>query len=346
MKTHLLSVCICSLSLLIALSTVSAETPAGTVFTYQGQLEKDGVLVTDECEFTFSLWDDPVAVGPANQVGPTLTFDGVNDNPPPVEVTDGLFTAKLDFGVVAFSGDAHWLDLGVKCPGDKVLTRLNPRQPITGTPYALQTRGTFVDEMGNLGVGTATPAAKLDVAGDIKVSNSAANCDGTREGSLRYNSTAKDMEYCNGNTWNEIGGGGVPPGTIIFFDPTPCSSCSCPEEWTEVTAARGRYLVGVPGGGTIAGVQGTPLTDLEARSHGHTVDVWASDLSGTILAYENPPGQEHTVITTLGPESSNKWMSWHGTLTYASHNMKGKRETTTSVDDTSPYLQLLVCKKD
>ena len=36
----------------------------------------------------FTLWNDAALSAPANQVGPTLTFDGAAGNPPAVSVLD------------------------------------------------------------------------------------------------------------------------------------------------------------------------------------------------------------------------------------------------------------------
>jgi len=58
---------------------------------------------------------------------------------------------------------------------------------------------------GNVGVGTVAPDAKLHVAGDIKIGNSSATCNATTEGSQRYNSTSKVMEFCNGTAWTAPG---------------------------------------------------------------------------------------------------------------------------------------------
>ncbi len=143
-----------------ATGLVSAGDPLGTGFTYQGELRQDGSGVSDACDCAFSLWDDPSA---GTQVGPTLTFDGQGGNPPPIDVANGLFTVELDFGGTAFNGQARWLDIAVACPSGGVLQPLSPRQAITATPYALQTRGIFVNDLNNVGIGTTTPDQTLHV---------------------------------------------------------------------------------------------------------------------------------------------------------------------------------------
>ncbi|MFP5520538.1 MAG: hypothetical protein ACLGGX_11585 [Bdellovibrionia bacterium] len=59
---------------------------------------------------------------------------------------------------------------------------------------------------GNVGIGSANPAAKLDVAGEIKLGNTNSTCDVSTEGQMRYNSTLKVMEFCNATAWTVIGG--------------------------------------------------------------------------------------------------------------------------------------------
>jgi len=119
-------------------SGIVTQAVLGTAFTYQGQIKKAGVLVNGACEFQFSLWD---AASAGNQVGTTQALAGVN-------VTNGLFNVPLDFGTGAFIGDARWLELAVKCPGDAAFTTLTPRQAITPVPYALALPGFYTEPVG------------------------------------------------------------------------------------------------------------------------------------------------------------------------------------------------------
>ncbi|UCC29651.1 MAG: hypothetical protein JSU86_15780 [Phycisphaerales bacterium] len=128
--------------------------PIGTAFTYQGQLKEGGVPANGQYDFVFRLFD--AASGPA-QVGSDVP---INNWP----VSNGLFTVELDFGVDAFSGQARWLEIAVGPPGGS-LTTLAPRHKVTATPYSIQTRGIFVDENLNVGIGTDAPEGVLDVRG-------------------------------------------------------------------------------------------------------------------------------------------------------------------------------------
>lgn len=88
--------------------------PLGTAFTYQGRLKKDAQVLTETCEFEFTLWDDSATTTcplGGNQIGPTLFFDGqaMPNHFPSVSISGGLFTVQLDFGVSAFEGSARWL---------------------------------------------------------------------------------------------------------------------------------------------------------------------------------------------------------------------------------------------
>jgi hypothetical protein len=104
----------------------SAGLAVGTAFTYQGRLKQFDVPPTGLCDFTFCLYDDPVA----GNLFSCIQNDGVN-------VADGLFTTTLDYGPDPFTGAPQWLEISVRFEGDADWTLLSPRQEITSAPYAI-----------------------------------------------------------------------------------------------------------------------------------------------------------------------------------------------------------------
>lgn len=57
---------------------------------------------------------------------------------------------------------------------------------------------------GNVGVGSAAPATKLEVAGEVKVSETGLSCSAATKGSIRYNNTTSTLEYCNSSSWVSV----------------------------------------------------------------------------------------------------------------------------------------------
>ncbi|MFU8827006.1 MAG: tail fiber domain-containing protein [Brevefilum sp.] len=111
---------------------VAAQTgersPVGWGFTYQGLLKSNDDPYTGLCDLRFSLFD---ALSGGTQVGSTLTLTNI-------AVNQGYFTVLLDFGPEAFTGEARWLKIEVRCPaGSGEYTELTPRQALTATPFAL-----------------------------------------------------------------------------------------------------------------------------------------------------------------------------------------------------------------
>jgi len=157
MKSHIIfSVILPVLCLIFFPFEDAVAAPMGTAFTYQGRLMDANEPADGLYDFQFRLYDDPNA---GSQHGNTID---IND----LDVIDGYFTVELDFGSDVFNGDARWLQISAM-PGDSMgrMTILSPRQEVTPTTYALQTRGIFVDSSGNVGVNTTDPKNRLHVSG-------------------------------------------------------------------------------------------------------------------------------------------------------------------------------------
>jgi len=131
------------------LSTVFAQ---GTAFTYNGRLNYNGAKVNGPHEMSFTLYDSELGV----------TVVGVLPPISPVEVVNGLFTVRLDFGADVFTGPPRWLEVAVRPVGDGNFRTLTPRQEVTSSPYAIraQTAGTAA----SVANGTVT-AAQLNTGG-------------------------------------------------------------------------------------------------------------------------------------------------------------------------------------
>lgn len=126
MKTKLALV-ILTLAWLSTLNPHLSAAPLGTALTYQGKLTDGSPPANGNYDLRFVLYD---ADAGGNQVGSILTNAAVL-------VSDGLFTVPLDFGGGVFTGDARWLEIGVRTNGGGNFTTLSPRQPFTPAPYAL-----------------------------------------------------------------------------------------------------------------------------------------------------------------------------------------------------------------
>ncbi|MBN8644946.1 MAG: hypothetical protein J0L61_06845, partial [Planctomycetes bacterium] len=87
-------------------TTAEARPPAGSSFTYQGEVKNASVPLNASADFEFRLFD---AVSGGSQVGPTLNASSVN-------VVNGRFAVQLDFGFSAFTGDARWIEISVRSP--------------------------------------------------------------------------------------------------------------------------------------------------------------------------------------------------------------------------------------
>src|SRR5207253_11356912 len=84
-----------------------------------------------------------------------------------VAVSAGIFTVTLDFGANVFGGANRFLEIGVRPAGSvNAYTVLAPRQPITSTPYAIQTlKAASADALSSVCVACVQDAQINAVAG-------------------------------------------------------------------------------------------------------------------------------------------------------------------------------------
>jgi hypothetical protein len=189
---------------------------------------------------------------------------------------------------------------------------------VTGN-ISLGTNVLFVDNTsGRVGIGTLNPTHELHVVGDANITG-----------------TVKANNLTVGNVTDAY----VPAGAVMFF-----SLGSCPSGWSEFTSVRGRYIVGLPSGGTLAGTVGTALSDQENRAvgkHNHSII---------------DPAHEHTLPTrSIGDGSLASSMPQGSSESSGSiaNDPINSATTDVTINDTgsvagtnAPYIQLLSCQKD
>ena len=162
------------LVIFILCSISSADVPG--MINYQGKLTTSGgALVNDTVEMTFSIYPDT-----------TGSLADWTETQAQVEVKDGIFNVLLGSVVSipasVFGGSIKYL--GVKVGTDPEMT---PLKPMVSVPYAYRAGtadgggggGGWVDDgtvvrletsTDYVGIGTTTPAEKLDVSGNMKAS--------------------------------------------------------------------------------------------------------------------------------------------------------------------------------
>ncbi|MCA9294494.1 MAG: tail fiber domain-containing protein [Phycisphaerales bacterium] len=113
-----------AITTVLAAATTSLGGTSDTAFTYQGFLRNGGVPDILTRTMRFGLWD-------AEAGGTELA--SITHNSVPVD--NGVFHVELDFGATLLDGSPRWIEIMV----DGIT--VSPRQPLTGAPMAIQTRG-------------------------------------------------------------------------------------------------------------------------------------------------------------------------------------------------------------
>jgi hypothetical protein len=111
-------------SLSVQHSSLRAQTSA---FTYQGRLSDGGGAASGIYDLRFTIYDE--------MTGGNVAADPITRAA--TSVSNGLFTATLDFGSGVFDGTSRWLEVSVRTNGGGAFTRLSPRQAMSSTPHAI-----------------------------------------------------------------------------------------------------------------------------------------------------------------------------------------------------------------
>ena len=123
----------------LASPATAGDPPLSTGFSYQGLLTNQGQPVEGPVFFRFTLWDSENGGG---QLAP--------DQQGEITLDKGLLNTTLDFGVDPFNSERSWLQIEFDAPNDGQNFITLPRQQIAATPYALQTRGIYLDGEGEM----------------------------------------------------------------------------------------------------------------------------------------------------------------------------------------------------
>jgi len=112
-----------------------------------------------------------------------------------------------------------------------------------------------------------------------------------------------------------------PSGMISYF------ANSCPTGWSEFTQARGRYVVGLPSGGTGTATVGTALSDEENRAVGQHKHIVAQQTGNNSMSHNTT---SHVAAISSGGSTNNNNINVTGNV----------------ADTNAPYVQLICCEKD
>lgn len=121
-----------ALGLLAVIALAAGARAQADHYSYQGRLTQGGLAATGQYDLRFRVYTDAG--------GDILLVTSYADDHP---VTNGVFTAEVPIAPV-YSGASRWIEVSVR-PGsvsnsdrsEASYTKLNPRQEIAPTPYAL-----------------------------------------------------------------------------------------------------------------------------------------------------------------------------------------------------------------
>jgi hypothetical protein len=279
----------------------------GTAFTYQGRLTDDqGTPLTGQYDFRFKLYDG--SGGGAAQVGSTVAVEDL-------EVAEGRFTVKLDFGASAFTGAPRWLEISVREGASTGgFTQLLPRQELTPAPYAQYAGGvdwSGIDNVpGDLTDGdddtTYSAGAGLSLSGSTLSADFA--------GSGGASTVARSDHDHLGQTWVGDGNPLVITGTFGTEDARAPLVVGNSSDWY---GAAGLYVEQTGGYGVRVGSAGGSGMYVDSAG-GDGVSVGSASYDGV---YVRSAGGDGVQVGSAGDNGLEVWFSDdHGIYVYGADN--------------------------
>lgn len=272
----------------VAQAQIGTASPAGTAFTYQGRLSENGQPANGVYDLEFKLYGGP------NQLYFVIGSPVVMED---VQVTNGLFTVKLDFGS-HFNGLSRWLGVGVR-PGSNTgaYTLLATRQELTPAPYA---------------VGLALPFSASNSAADVLFTLS--NPSGG--GAMALSSSGG--ETLNVTNTTGFGINAVVSGSVAAVRGANSGSGNALYgQTTGGGASIFGYNLGNSGHAGFFRTEGTTNANhaLEVQSNGTGAGIHATSRAGRSAHFENtsPSGVNGGVLSTVAGGGIPMWAKTTGT---------------------------------
>lgn len=174
---------------------------------------------------------------------------------------------------------------------------------------------------GTLTVGSKTTPAKVDINGSLRLS------DGSQALGNVLTSDANGFA-----SWQTL----LPSGAVMYFN-----LAACPSGWSVMTAAQGRYLVGLPANGILGSAVGQALTQEENRptgDHLHDIPIYQS-VSGFAVGLRLQGSSNNASASNVTSGAAFIFLPPGNlkTLPVKSFMPAGTN---------APYVELLVCQKN